>query len=107
MNDARLPPADRVPTLTEVLGGGGAMDVAPAVSAAAPFDERGLVDEVMSSLQQRMDLMFEYRLREAIAPVLARIIDGVVDEARVALAATLRDVVARAVAQEVARRRQR
>ena len=63
--------------------------------------------QVLGDLQQRIDLMFEYRLRETLAPVLARVTDAVIREARDELARTLRDVVARAVSQEVSKRRPR
>ena len=52
--------------------------------------------------------MLEHRLREALAPVLARATDALVREARNELAATLRDVVgARGGAGTVAASRSR
>ena len=78
-----------------------------APPASAPVDEARIVDTVMAGLQQRVDQMFEFRLREALGPVLARAADLVVSDARQELAHTLRDVVARAVSQEMARRRPR
>jgi hypothetical protein len=100
MNEPLPPPADQVPTLTEVVG--------LSTAAAAPaFDEAGLVDEVLHSLQQRIDLMFEYRLREALAPMLAQMAEALIEDAKVHMASTLREVVARAVAQEVAKRQRR
>jgi aspartate oxidase len=54
-----------------------------------------------------MDLMLDYRLREILTPLLTRAADSVVREARSELASTLRDVVARAVAQELTRHRTR
>jgi hypothetical protein len=104
MADPRpLPPASRLPTLTEVVLEGPEAQAA----AASPLDESRIVDTVMAGLQQRVDQMFEFRLREALGPVLARATDLVVSDAREELARTLRDVVARAVNQEVARRRPR
>ncbi|MFO1330542.1 MAG: hypothetical protein U1F56_24595 [Rubrivivax sp.] len=101
-----LPPGTRLPTLTEVVVEGLRAPVAPA-PAWGPEDEARIVDAVMASLKQRMDLMFEYRLREALAPVLARVAETLVDEMREELARTLRDVVARAVSQELSHRRTR
>jgi hypothetical protein len=69
------------------------------------LDARAIEDEVMAELGQRIDLMFEYRLREALAPTLARAADLLIREAREEVALTLRDVVSRAVAQQLARRR--
>lgn len=98
----RLPPA-AVPTLTEVVD---VVDVAePAL--VAPIDEDQLVQRVLLEIQRHVDLMIEFRLREALAPVLARAAQRIVDEGRAELSTTLRDVVGRAVAQEVARQRQR
>jgi len=124
-----------VPTLTEVIDvpvlvqaideappqapGGDAVVVdeppfAPPEAAAAAVDssatlpevdEAQIVQHVLADLQRHADLMLEYRLREALAPVLARLADQLVDELRQELAGTLRDVVARAVSQELARRR--
>lgn len=120
-DDRPSAPARVVPTLTEVVELD-VVDLSDAAVAAAPhddtepglpapqgdalLDETRIVEDVLASLQQRVDLMFEYRLREAVAPVLARTIDQMINEMRDTLAGTLRDVVVRAVAQEVARRRQ-
>ena len=77
----------------------------PAGVMAPALDARAIEDEVMAELGQRIDLMFEYRLREALAPTLARAADLLIREAREEVALTLRDVVSRAVAQQIARRR--
>ncbi len=119
-------PPDRVPTLTEVVAwpepaaaptaaasgdaparpsaepGGGA-----AAAAPASLNEEQLTQRVLIDLQRQMDLMLDYRLREVLTPLLARAADGIVREARSELASTLRDVVERAVAQELARHRTR
>jgi len=110
MSDPRDNPATApgaLPVLTEELDAGlGAP--APALPEGLPdatLDARAIEDEVMAELVQRIDLMFEYRLREALAPTLARAADLLIREAREEVALTLRDVVSRAVAQQVARRR--
>jgi hypothetical protein len=119
-------PPDRVPTLTEVVAwpepaappmpaspadaparspaesGSGAAHVAPA-----SLNEEQLTQRVLIDLQRQMDLMLDYRLREVLTPLLARAADGIVREARGELASTLRDVVERAVALELARHRTR
>jgi hypothetical protein len=104
--------ADRLPTLTEVVQ----LDVqALAIPEPPPvlvdvvpeIDAQALIDDVMHTLQHRIDLMFEYRLREAVAPALARVAEAIIEDTRIALATTLREMVERAVAQEVARRRPR
>ena len=90
------PGPDKLPTLTEVVGA-----AAPAAS------EQELVQRVLANVQRQLDLLLEQRLREAMAPVLARLTDALLREARGELAAALRDVVSRAVAQELSRHRDR
>ncbi len=126
------PPAQRVPTLTEVVewrgtparagvptpasapdravSEGQASAVAPpAAQGAAPatLTDEALIQAVLADLQRQLDLMLEYRLREALTPLLARATDQLAREARNELASTLRDMVERAVAQELARHRER
>ena len=125
-------PPDRVPTLTEVVAWPGPSPVASAESPAMPGyasidtlvtaigvdapaaplpgsgpDVDQLTERVLIDLQRQIDLMLDYRLREVLTPLLTRAVDGVVREARSELASTLRDVVARAVAQELASHRTR
>ena len=118
-NRGSLPP-DRVPTLTEVVAW--PMAAAPQAPAPAPLpdpmtpaeidaapalalDADQLTQRVLTDLHRQIDLMLDYRLREVLTPLLTRAADSIVREARVELASTLRDVVARAVAQELARHR--
>lgn len=95
-----------LPTLTEVIEP--ARPAPPAAAGAATLPPRvdgdEIVARVLADLQRHADLMLEYRLREAIAPLLARHADALVRELQQELAATLREVVARAVSQELARR---
>jgi hypothetical protein len=74
--------------------------------AALP-DEAQLTQNILADLQRQIDLMLEYRLREAIGPALARTADALIREVRSDLAASMRELVARAVAQELARHRGR
>lgn len=128
MTPLRSAPPQRVPTLTEVVqlpeepsaaeaaaemavvAEAGALTaeslLAAPVQAHAP-DEAELAQRVLLDVQRQIDLMLEYRLREVLGPVLARISEAVIREARDELATTLRDVVARAVAQEISRHRGR
>ena len=118
---ARLGPMHRhgLPTLTEVIELAPLGDAGAALPArignplrseatapvAAAFDTQQLIDRVLGELQRDTDLMLELRLREALAPVLARLADDLVHELREKLQVTLRDVVAQAASQELARRR--
>jgi len=122
----RPTPPLRVPTLTEVVSLPDATAPAqsptafaptepapleppepPTASAAAELDEEELVQRVLADVQRQIDLMLEVKLREALAPALTRATDALLREARTGLASTLRDVVSRAVAQEIARHRGR
>jgi len=110
-----------VPTLTEVVDWpqSGSTPPAPAEEGNAPgtpqverritapmrMPEEQMVQRVLAEVQRQIDLTLEYRLREVLTPLLTRVADNVIREARGELASTLRDVVARAVAQELARHR--
>lgn len=127
MSGGSLPP-ERVPTLTEVVAWpqaaasapGGAQLPLPAVEVqppeadmvVAPLQPLRLADEqmvqgVLVEVQRQVELMLDYRLREVLTPLLTRATDSIIRDARAELASTLRDVVARAVAQELARHRTR
>ncbi|MGD9831757.1 MAG: hypothetical protein AB7U92_03290 [Piscinibacter sp.] len=125
----RPPPPARVPTLTEVVSlpeAPGAANVSPPAAsptafartepaplaavepvAPRPLDEDEIVQRVLADLQRQVELMLEVKLREALAPALTRATDALMREARNELASTLRDVVARAVSQEISRHRGR
>ena len=112
MTEARHLAVDRVPTLTEVLDLDGDLmlaivrpDALPPQQAAAPVaaaDE--LSAEVLFELEQRINSLFESRLREALAPALARAADGLIREARQELSAALLDLVEDAVTRALERR---
>lgn len=87
------------PQVVDESVSGGAVDV--------DIDEGALTQRVMADVQRRIDSMLEFRLREAMAPVMARHTEALVRDLRDELASTMRDVVSRAVAQEVAKLRQR
>jgi len=124
MSGAPLPP-ERVPTLTEVVSWPQApastpmradaqlplpsveADVVTAPLQALRVADDEMVQGVLVEVQRQVELMLDYRLREVLTPLLARAADGIVRDARTELASTLRDVVARAVAQELARHRAR
>lgn len=130
MSDDKNTPHRRVPILTEVvlLSEPEPVDIpieevaapevvadpsapappAPAGQASLPADlQDQLTEGVWAELQRQVDLMLEYRLRETLAPILSRATEAVLRETRQQLASTLRDVVARAVAEELSRHRGR
>lgn len=112
-------PPERLPKLTEIVdlaqaadAGSQAQAVAARLAAARaaqspPASEDDLNQRILAEVQRQVDVMLETRMREALAPALARLTDALVREARAELASTLRDVVARAVAQELSRHRSR
>lgn len=99
--------ADDVPAFLLAASAASPVAAEPAAAAEVLSHEREeqIVQAVLTELQRRTDLMLEYRLRETLAPSLARLTDALIKEVRHDLAATLRDVVARAVAQELTRHR--
>lgn len=109
---------DRLPTLTEVLELGTDHSAAVcAVGSAGPGAEPGAnpgpdpgtavpragaidpVGEVLALLEPRIAALLEGRLREALAPALARVADGLIRDAQTELAPALRGLVEEAVAQ--------
>jgi hypothetical protein len=66
-----------------------------------------LTQRVLADLDKQLDLMFEHRLRETLSPVLARMTDTLVREMRNQVAASLREMVTRAVALELDRLQRR
>jgi hypothetical protein len=99
--------ADRLPTLTDVLQTVDKPTAASTVEDQRPHsaDDSELAAELLESIQERIDTLFQARLREAIAPSLARAVDGLLRELGPELACALRETAERAVAQELARRR--
>lgn len=101
--------ADRLPTLTEVVELGSPLQQptrAPDAPAAAHLadataigDSDELIARVIAELVPRVDAALEARLRDALAPALARAADGLIRDARKEMAAALRDLVAEAVSR--------
>lgn len=78
----------------------------PLMQPELPSDEQ-IAQRVMVDVQRRIDSMLEFRLREALAPILARHTESLIREMRDELSNTMRDVVTRSVSQELAKLRQR
>jgi hypothetical protein len=111
----------RVPTLTEVIidlptdpsaaaapPASARIDaqVAPeALMAEALMQETRIVSKVIERLQPRIDVLFEHRLREALAPTVARVYAALADEVRKELARKIREAVEQAVNEEMGRHR--
>lgn len=70
----------------------------PSLSHAV-LDEEQLAERVLAEVQDRLDALFESRMREALAPALARAADGLIRDLRPELTLALRDLVHDAVAR--------
>jgi hypothetical protein len=113
--------AQRVPTLTEVIidlpsgqssaatpnaPARGDAQVAPeTLMAEALMQETRIVSKVIERLQPRIDVLFEHRLREALAPTVARVYAALADDVRKELARKIREAVEQAVNEEMGRHR--
>ncbi|HET7527580.1 MAG TPA: hypothetical protein VFK10_16675 [Burkholderiaceae bacterium] len=81
-------------------------EVAPdALLAEVWLQESRIAARVIERLQPRIDVLFEHRLREALAPMVARVYNAVAEEARKELARKLREAVEQAVNEELGRHR--
>ena len=89
------PPPRFVPTLTEVVHSGPA-----PLSPAAGLSQDQLAQRVL----QRVDLVLDRRLREEIATIVLEQTSALVPLLRERLESVLREVVAEAVAEEIAAR---
>jgi hypothetical protein len=67
-------------------------------------DVEAVVGQVLSELMPRIDMLLESRLREALAPALARAADGLIRDTRLNLAVAVRDLVQEAVDRALQRR---
>lgn len=90
--------------------------VAPLQVPAAPaltepvlpeINETQLAQRVLADVQRQIDGMLDFRLKEAIGPILAKHSEALVRDLREELSRTMRDVVARSVTQEISKLRQR
>ncbi len=77
----------------------------PPVAVPALISEDQLIQRILADLQHQVDLVLEYRIREALTPILTRATDALVRDVRAELSRSLRDLVARSVAQELRRQR--
>jgi len=118
MNAESKPPQRVLPTLTEIIAdlraepdavapaprGEAAVASDPLVAAALVQEER-IAQRVIEQLQARIDLLFEHRLRDALAAAVTRMHVALAEDARKELSRALREVVQQAVAEEVQRQR--
>jgi hypothetical protein len=97
---ARTPPRF-VPTLTEVVH-----TRTPPAPQAPEADPVFLEEQLVQRVLQRVDLVLERKVREAIATVLLEHTRTLAPQLRDRLEGTLREVVTQALAQEIASQQQ-
>lgn len=98
-----------VPTLTEVVHDEGAAVVRPNVPAARPMAlqpalalPEGIEEHLIHRVMQRVDVVLDQRLREAIATVVQEQTRSMVPRLREEVESVVRHAVYEAVAQELA-----
>lgn len=80
-------------------------EAAAMPAAAVIYNEDELAQRVLQDVQRQIDGMLEFRLRESMQPLMSQFIETLMQDLRDELSRTMRDVVNRAVAQELARLR--
>lgn len=112
--DAVVPEPAVVPPVSSPVYSSAPLTAQAAVAEARAHEpvlpeisEAQLAQRVLADVQRQIDGMLDFRLKEAIGPILARHSEALVRELREELTRTMRDVVARSVAQEMAKLRQR
>lgn len=65
--------------------------------------ELQISERVLRQLQTRIDFVLEHRLRDGLADALQLALEGITADIKRSLHQTLEDVIARAVAQEIAK----
>jgi hypothetical protein len=79
----------------------------PVEPAEPGLTEAQLSHRVLTDVQRQIDSMLEFRLRESMQPLLAQFTETLMQDLRDELSRTMRDVVTRAVAQEMSKLRNR
>ena len=100
MSDALGPPRF-VPTLTDVVQ---ASDQSVQLNTAQP-NKSQLEDQIVHRVMQRVDLVLERRLREAVAQVILTHTQSLAPRLREEIEMVVRESVIQAVAQELPQQR--
>ncbi len=94
--------SSRLPLLTDEIGPAG-----KASTPAAPQSDSELTRRILADVLKRIEPTLEDRIQKALVPALTRVGQALLIQLRAELAASLRDVIARAVAEELSRHRKR
>ena len=98
MSNAPVPPRF-VPTLTEVVQPGLSPDLSFDAAKSASFIQ--LEDQMVHRVMQRVDLVLERRLREAVGKLILTHTQALVPRLREEIELVVRESVSQAVAQEL------
>lgn len=98
MSSASVPPRF-VPTLTEVVQPGQVLGLAP--EAPKPVSMSQLEDQMVHRVMQRVDLVLERRLREAVGQLILTHTQALGPRLREEIELVVRESVSQAVAQEL------
>ncbi|MGA0610708.1 hypothetical protein [Caldimonas sp. KR1-144] len=82
-------------------------EVPAAPAAVSAIDEEALVQRVLAEAMRQAGPIVERRLRLALAPALARLADAFVQNARDEITRSVQEALAKALDQELARRKPR
>ena len=107
MSDAARTPPRYVPTLTEIVlpaleSAPEWIDLAPLDEAAVPESFSSLQEQIIHRVMQRVDVLVEQRLREAIAAVVQQHTKTLEPLLREEIELVIRQSVSEAVAEELA-----
>ena len=94
--------SSRLPLLTDEIG--------PAGKSSAPIssgDDAELTRRILADVLKHIEPTLEERIQEALVPALTRVGQALLIELRAELAASLRNAIARSVAEELSRHRKR
>jgi hypothetical protein len=94
--------SSRLPLLTDEIGPAGKTS-----AASVPESDSELLRRVLADVLKRIEPTLEDRIHKALVPALTRVGQALLIQLRAELATSLRDVIARAVAEELSRHRKR
>jgi hypothetical protein len=94
--------SSRLPLLTDEIGPAGKTS-----AARVPESDSELLRRVLADVLKRIEPTLEDRIHKALVPALTRVGQALLIQLRAELATSLRDVIARAVAEELSRHRKR
>ena len=96
--------SSRLPLLTDEIGAAGKSPIATQAPAATDSE---LTRRLVAGVLKRIEPTLEERIQNALAPALARVGQALLIQLRAELASSLRELITRAVDEELSRHRKR